>query len=329
MIKIALLSIALAATAYAVPNNVAKEAETPEEPETSQVSSEGEEEEKADAFVHCSFYHKDEGNGELIEDVNNKYGDIILSSENGKEGDVVSAIVQANPTLDVQGKTATLYRYVVYSVELNGTRLEAINDKYEYEFTLVGGQNNLVVTFSGKAEISITNLAETNWKALLTVDNLVKVITLAVLLLVSSGFFITLIRGRKIKSITGEEFARRGEEAIKNAEKIFLEKTVKPLLESQSEQNKETIDTIKTLLRVTLLAQENTPEARSAIIKELQQAKNTDQDLAKKIQEIVDQSIKDRDEAELEKQQKLEEAKTTIEELKPIEDKGGYDGTSI
>lgn len=331
MMNLGLLSL-VAAASIGIGAPVIREGEDPiSEPEISETAPEEEhvEEEKADARITAAVYHKDETSGEIVVDENRKYGDILLSAEEGKEGDVVVALVQANPTMDVQGKSVTLYRYVIQSVQFNGEPIAAANEKGEYNLELVAGDNTLAVTFCGRAEISVANLAETNWKALLTADNLIKLITLAVLLFVSSGFFISLLRGRKIKSITSEEFAAKGKEAIEKAEKEFLENTVKPLLEAQGEENKETVDTVKTLLRVTLLAQENTPEARSEIIKELQQAKNTDQELAAKIQGIVDQSIKDRDAKAEERKKALETAKESIKELKPIETKKEYDGTSI
>lgn len=295
------------------------------------VSSEEEPVVEHKATVSYKVYHIDEESGEKVEDQNNKYGDVIFSSIEANAGDEVVAVIQGNPVMDMKGKTVSLFRYLVKSVTVNGVPVQPSNEeKGEYTFILVEGANLFEVSFSGRAEISVVDLATMNWSSLFTVDNLLRLIVLAVLVFVSSGFFITLLKKGKIESITKEEFAGQAQKVVNAAVKDFLENDVKELLAKQTLLSQEAVDTAQVLMRVTLLAQENTPEARLEIIKELQKYKSTDMELAAKIQEILDGSIKKRDELEVAKKEAIEEAKKAIDDLAPIEvdkeddDRGGF-----
>ena len=271
------------------------------------------------AVVSYKIFHIDEKTGESIADVANKYGDVAFSITEGAPGDKVLAVVQGNPVMSVNGKTVSLFRYIVQAVTVNGEIVQPTNyAKGEYEFTLVEGANVFEVYFGGKAEISVMDLASLNWSSLLTVDNLLRLIVLAVLLLVSSGFFITLLKKGKIESITKEQFAEQAQKVVNAAVKDFLENDVKELLSKQTLLSQEATETAQVLMRVTLLAQENTPEARLEIIKELQKYKSTDQELAAKIQEILDGAIRKRDELEVAKKATIEQAKKAINDIKPI-----------
>jgi len=336
---LAIACVAMAGAAAFAPKALAVYAEPEESSEVSESSepiesvesSEAEqssEEPVAKATVSCKIYHIDENSGEKVEDQKSKYGDVAFSIEEGEVGDPVIAVIQGNPVMDVKEKTVSLYRYLVKSVTLNGAPIQASNaEKGEYEFVLVEGVNLFEVSFSGRAEISVVDLATMNWSSLFTVDNLLRLIVLAVLLLVSSGFFITLIKKGKIESMTKEEFAEQAKKVVNAAVKEFLENDVKEILDKQTVLSQEANNTAQVLMRVTLLAQENTPEARMEIVKELQKYKSTDQELAAKIQEILDSAIKKRDELEVEKKEAIEQAKKAVENLQPIEvDNNDEDG---
>ena len=299
------------------------EAETSEAIEESSV----EEEEEAKNVVSYKIYHIEEDGSERVEDLHFKYGDVAFSTTEGEVGTEVLAVVQGNPTMDVKGQTVSLYRYLVKSVRFNGEVLEPVNyDKGEYSFFIVEGVNLFEVDFSGKAEISVVDLASMNWKSLFTVDNLLRLIVLAVLVLVSSGFFITLIKKGKIESITKEQFSQEAQKVVNSAVKSFLENDVKEMLEKQTLLSQEAVDVAQVLMRVTLLAQENTPEARLEIIRELQKYKATDKELAAQIQAIVDGAIKKRDEEQESRKEAIQEAKEAVEAIKPIESDESGDG---
>ena len=127
-----------------------------------------------------------------------------------------------------------------------------------------------------------------------------------------------MLKKGKIESITKEQFAEQAQKVVNAAVKDFLENDVKELLSKQTLLSQEATETAQVLMRVTLLAQENTPEARLEIIKELQKYKSTDQELAAKIQEILDGAIRKRDELEVAKKATIEQAKKAINDIKPI-----------
>lgn len=289
--------------------------------------------EEAEAKIICTVYHVEEETGEKVEDSKNKYGDVVFSSLEGKEGDEIIAVVQANPVMETDSTKVRLYKYVIKGFYVNGVSIVASNyEKGEYTFALAKGANVVSVEFSGRTELSVMDLASMNWRSLLTIDNLIQLIVLAALVFVSSGFFLTLIKKGKIESKTAEEFSEKGLNAMKgianSVVKDFLENDVKELLGKQTALSQEAVETAQVLMRVTLLAQENTPEARMEIIKELQKYKSTDQELAAQIQAIVDNAIKVRDAAKENLAKALEEAETTVEALdskeEPEEEDSGF-----
>ena len=274
------------------------------------------------ATLECSVFHKDESTGETVADETGKYGDFIVSETEGFEGDVVSVIIQGNPVMETIGSNVFLYRYLISEVSFNGETIQPIDArKGEYSVKLAAGVNVLTILFSGKAEISVVDLANMNWKSLLTVDNLIKLITVVALLGISSGFFITLIKGKKIKAVTMREVEEQLTEVGSAFVKTFMENTVKPLLEAHNGQVKDVGNAISVLTRVSLLMMDDTNESRLAAIKELQNYKSTDEELAKRIQSIVEAAIKKASESKEASQKALEEAKKAVEAIEVPEEK--------
>lgn len=279
------------------------------------------EEAPAAATVSLKVYHIDEQSGEKIEDEKGKYGDAIVSKEEGEIGEEVSIIVQGNPVMDVRSQNVFLYRYLIKSVEVNGTAIQPYDsEKGEYRFLLAEGLNSVNVFFSGKTEISVIDLASMNWKSLLTVDNLLRLIALIALVFVSSGLFISIIKGKKIQAVTSAEFSEKASQVFEAKTKEFLEGPIKKLLIENGHMSQEALEAMQVLMRVSLLAQENTPESRMEIIRELQKYKTTDQDLANRIAEIVDGVIKQRDEAKQQEKETIEDLKKSLDSLDEAED---------
>lgn len=238
--------------------------------------------------------------GETIEDGANKYGDVLISQDEGHVGDEVTAIVSGNPTIDVTSKFITLYKYALSYVTVNGEKIEASDsEKGEYKFKLKEGVNDVRAYFSGRIELSTTDLSSVNWKSLLTVDNLLKLVYFVLTLILSSGCFLTIIKSKKFKTKTTEEVATTvqgvASQVVAETTSQFLNETVKPLLEKQNEENIDMSNTLKALMRTTLYTLDDTPESRLAAIKELQNYKSSDKDLAKQIEDIVKASMKAED----------------------------------
>ena len=287
-----------------------------EEPVTEEPVTE--EPEVFESFLSSSVYWITEET--TVEDSKHIYGDILLSKESGHVGDEVVAIVSGNPTMDISGKTVAMYKYALSYVTVNGEKISPYDmEKGEYHITLVEGMNDVRAYFSGRVELSILDITSVNWKNLLTVDNLLKLIYFALTLFLSSGFFITLIKSRQQRAKTTDEITNIVNTSVKEVTstnvKNFLIETVKPLLDKQSEQLSDSAETSRVLMRVALLAQENTPESRLAITKELQNYKTSDKDLAAQIQTIVENSIKKAEEEKKAKEEAIQEAKKSVESL--------------
>lgn len=296
-----------------------EQAESASQEQASQEAQATEEPEQEVSFS-VSVYHVDEKTGERIEDANNKYGDAIVPVKDLKAGDEALLIVAGNPVMETSGSNVYLYKYIVKSVTVNGNAIQASDaSKGEYKFVVSSGMNAISVDFSGRMELSVADLSTLNWRSLLTVDNMLRLVIVGVLLFVSSGFFITLIKKGKIEKTTSDEFASAGMNVMKTVIENFLKDTVKPMVEKQTEGMEETNRTIETLMRVTLLSQENTPEARLEIIKELQKYKSTDQDLANQIKSIVDSSIKEREDSKQELRDSIQSVREKIDEIEEID----------
>ncbi len=261
--------------------------------------------------------------GETIQDGAKKYGDVYISVEKGHVGDEVTAIIAGNPTMDLSTKVVTLYRYNLSYVTVNGVKVEASDsEKGEYKFTLVEGVNDVKAYFSGRTEISVMDLSTINWKSLLTVDNLMKLIYFAITLFLSSGFFITLIKSKKYEQKTQKEITNTVQASADEVIENFMSNTVKPLLEKQSEQTASSNETAKTLMRVVTYALNGSSEDKLAALKEMQSLGTNDEALNKQIQEIVKQSMADSEKKKEEKAKAIEEAKKSVENLSVDADTG-------
>ena len=271
--------------------------------------------------------------GKTIADEGFTHGDMTFSIDGGSAGDEVIAIVQGNPEMEVEGNNISLYRYLIKDFTVNGSSISpSDSSKGEYDFALVDGANVVLATFSGKSKISVIDLASLNWKSLLTVDNLLKLITVVVLLIISSGFFFTLIKSKKITATTASEFSKSGVEAMQAVAKSvvsgFMQNTVAPIIEKQSEQTKEAAESTEALMRIALYSLSGSSEDKLAAIKELQNYKGTDQDLANKITEIVNASIKKTEEDKAAKDKAISDAKDAVSNLSGVDESEESDSKS-
>jgi hypothetical protein len=273
-----------------------------------------------ECVVTSNVFYLDE-NGTKVADAKKKYGDVYLSLDGGNVGDTCIAIVSSNPDFDIHSQSVYLYKYKVAKFLVNGVEIQPSNvEKGEYTFELVEGNNAVEVIFSGKSEISVTDIAKLNWASLFTVDNLLKLLTIVVLAFVSSGYFITLIKKATIARKAALEAQNETEKKMTALIEKFLTDTVKPLIAKETELSNENNETVKALMRVALLSQEGTPESKLAIIKELQEYKSSDKELSEKVKAIVEKAISDNKVKEEEEKKSIEEAKKSIDSLKEVEE---------
>ena len=244
-----------------------------------------------------------------------QYGDMLADKEGGNVGDIVTLIAKPYSLFGVE------------SVTVNGVVLTQ-NEDGNYNFTLVEGENVVVATFKvNQEEISyilglIEKAKDGNWEDIFSLKNLFTIISWVISLFTAGGLCITLLKKQKIKAKTAEEISAAVEEVTKGetskAVNAFMEKILGPSFDMFGEKLKEINEMCASMARCMVLAQENTPEARLAIIQELSKTNEKAQDLAEEVKKIVHDEMSA---TEKEKQEK-------IDTLKDLEEKNNALGSN-
>lgn len=247
-----------------------------------------------------------------------KGGDVIADIEEGKVGDVVTLKVSTNAF------------YMLTSISVNGTNLTK-NENGLYTFQLVKGENKVSVVFDiDNDQIKqiaglIDDVKDNGLSSILNVDNLFKIISWAITVFFGSGFFLTLIKNKKIKSSTIEEMSKNCYDIVEqiNAEKTsdFLNNVMGKTIDGLTEDISEMKKVMLSMCKCMLLAQENTPEARLSIITELTNLKNDDTELVKKIQSVIKNEQEKNAKKIEDRANAINELKEANKNLEPISEK--------
>jgi hypothetical protein len=220
--------------------------------------------------------------------------------DNIEHGEIITDITEGNVGDKVTLQVSPYILYKIDSVAVNGINLTP-NEEGFYEFLLVEGENKITATFSvNKEELQViagvlSDAKDGNWENIFNMENLLIVINWAVTLFCSSGFFLTLIKNRKIKAETVNE-VKAAVLAVVNSNfgqmtKDFLEQTILPITEKYNVSIEYLDKTMKAMARCFMLAQENTPEARLSIVEELTKLNNNEKDLREEVKAIIDEEI--------------------------------------
>lgn len=244
----------------------------------------------------------------VVFDISNKnYGDVLSDIEGGEIGDIVTLKVSPNILCKITNVTA------------NGTQLLK-NEDGNYTFALAEGDNVVRVEFAVDNEQltyladQIGNIKNGNWENILTIENLFLFIYWIMSMFMSSGFFVTLIKNKKIKTKTTEEVTN----VIKEANELSIIETVNRVLEKvlgesftkYLEKTDRIDETMRVLTRCFVLSQENTPESRLAIIKELTNLETNQKELTDKVKAMILEEIS-KNNLEVENKKKAIEALKT------------------
>lgn len=243
----------------------------------------------------------EEKTGKVIEDIS-QGGEVLFDITEGKVGEYVTALVKPD------------FLYSVVSVSINGEEYAELSEDGQYKFYLVEGDNVFKVVFKVDNEKlqEITDLIngvkKNGIESVLNINNLLNVITWFISIFISSGFFLTLIKNKKIKTQTTEQIVDLVTKIVKdeNSKAIvdFLENVLGTSMDKITQKMDGVDECIKVLCRCFVLAQDDTPENRLAIIEELTKLQNNDEALTNQIKAIIKQeqeaqkqAIIDRDEA--------------------------------
>ena len=224
--------------------------------------------------------------------------------------------------------------YKIESVTVNGVNLTA-NEEGNYEFLLVEGENIISATFVVDNEElgAIANLLadakDGEWEEILTLSNLITLIYWLITTVFTSGFFVTLLKSKKIKAKTTEEITALVETIVSSklgdGVKSFLQDTILPLFEQYNVKINYTEETCKVLARCFALSQENTPEARLAIINELTKFKTAEKDLNEEVTKIINEQIAKNEEEKAQLNKTIEELKEANQKVvTPVSEEDTY-----
>ncbi len=239
-------------------------------------------------------------------------GDVFASVESGKAGDIVTLVVKPN------------FLYKLKGVYVNGTQLTE-TENGQYVFILADGDNTVTADFEidneqvKKIYDVMQSVKKNGVSSIITPGNVITMVSWVINMFFASGFFITLLKTKKIKSKTIEAFSEECKKVIAeiNAEetKKFLESVMGPTLNKLLDKIDLSNASVQTLCRCFVLEQENTPEARLAIIEELTKLNNSDKDLSDKIKQIVNEEIKTQEENKQATIDSIQELKDVNENL--------------
>lgn len=240
------------------------------------------------------------------------YGKVYVDKEYGNVGELVT--LHATPGLLCK----------VDEISVNGMILTAGEDG-NYTFVLIEGDNVVLAKFSVSNEdiASVMELIESfegkNFEDIFTFENLIIFITFLLTTVFGSGLLIQLLKNKtnnvKLAENIKEMMNNETIKTINNVTNEFLEKRFGPAFDKVSEEMANLDQVARTMANCFLLSQENTPEARLAVAKELTKLSEVRKDLAEQVREILSQQQKERDDVEKEKQkaiQELEEANKQI-----------------
>lgn len=241
-----------------------------------------------------------------------------------ENGDIIVDVLEGNVGDKVTFKVSPYVLYKVETVTVNGVAITPNNDGI-YEFLLVEGENKVSATFVvNKAELEtiagvLADARNGDWSNIFTLDNMLTFISWIITTLLSSGFFITLIKSKKIQSKTASEISGAVEVLINSkfgemAEK-FLKDAIMPIMEKYNVSIEYMEKTMKALSRCFVEAQKNTPESRLAIMEILTDLDTNQKNLKDEVREIIEKEVAKSKEETAKLTQDLEELKRANKEM--------------
>ena len=242
------------------------------------------------------------------------YGDIIVDVEYGNIGDIVT----------IYAKPYSFCKLV--SLNVNGVDLIP-NEDGNFQFPLVEGENIIVSKFEidseqfEKVAQLLADAKDGNWENIFNIENVFQLISALVTLFMGSGYCVTLLKSKKIKSETTTEVATGVKEVLDSnvykAIKDFLQNTFGPTFDKLSGNITNIEEVVKTMARCMVLSQENTPESRLAIIEELTKLQKSDEELSAQVKAIIQKEIESNEAIQKQKMdtiKELQEANSKIAE---------------
>lgn len=236
-----------------------------------------------------------------------KHGSIKTDITEGNVGDICT----------ITAKHDLLYR--VGSVSVNGVALiESETTSGEFSFALVEGENKITATFVIDEELCgdlsdiIREATEQDWNNLFTVENVIVLVKWVL----DGGILIAMIR----YYVKDKRLEKKLESRIQSTmetlvpqitEKVVLDtvtKVIQPMFGETKADYVEIMRGLQVFAKCTALAQENTPEAKRAILDELSGLKIGDLETIDEVKRYIEELVARQTKA-------FEDAMTAIKEI--------------
>ena len=267
------------------------------------------------------------------------HGTVECDIKEGVAGDICT--LQVNPDMF----------YIVESVSVNGVNLVESEEIHgQYSFALVAGENvvsvKIVVDADMLGELSVIfeEAKNKDWTSLFSLENIIIIVKWAL----DCGILVVVIRyfvkdkklASKIENGVKDMLAKLLPDMVKETVLASIKEVLAPMFSELKADNVETSKAMGVFAKCLALAQQDTPEARTAIINELSNLKISDEktlaEIKVYIDELVKQSLKDYNDT----MASIKEIKQVSEEIlnnnKPeekeddtVKEEKPYDGTSI
>lgn len=240
--------------------------------------------------------------------VDSAYGEVLYDVYEGNIGDVVTLV--AKPYVFCK----------VLEVKVNDVVLTP-NKNGEYQFILVEGENIVTSSFAiSEADMAIlaenvNNYKKGNLEDIFTFENITNLISWTISGGSVIGLIIAILKAKKIKAQTGNEISVAVNENIVESVKELVKNTFNPIFLTLNKSISNIEKCVTSLNRCMILAQENTPESRLAILDELTIIKKETKELKEEAKTIIEKQIHIDEDQKQEKIKALEELEKNNEEL--------------
>lgn len=271
--------------------------------------------------------------GEVVEEPSIEYNAKVVIIES-KNGEIYVDIVEGNVGDLVTITVSPDVLYQLQSINVNGVILEPkkdIDGNEVYQFQLVEGSNTISASFeiSDEKLIEIAGLLEKiknrDWKAIFSLENILNIIYFVFATLTTSGLCVTLLKNKKLKAKTMDDVNNNVTNILetKIPEQLikFLEDFFGPFDAKFLEKIDGVVEVARVLTRCMILMQEGTPEARLAILREIESIKTDEEELSNQVKKLINDEMAKKEKELQDKEKALaalreeNEITTTIDEV--------------
>lgn len=201
-----------------------------------------------------------------------EHGEISVDKEEGHVGEIVTVTAKHD------------IFYLIDFVAVNGTNLvESEETSGLFSFALVEGENKITAKFTidkellGEMSTIVEQATNKDWTNLFSVENVVRIVSF----LLNGGLLIAIIRyfvkdkrlEKKLENKVEDTLQKVLPDTTKDIIIANTKEVLEPIFVETTSYQQEIIRVLSVFIKCFALMQENTPEARSAVLAELSNLK--------------------------------------------------------